>query len=1074
MINNNTNKYTEQLISILRTNNITIKSCITLNISEEYSSAKGNFPSLFQRLQKKFKFGYYVYCYELGMDNKLFHMHIATSEDFSSNFLQLKKFWMGLLSKESGVSYTYNNILLSSHYQKVDHTWEKMVEYCCKGMFDTVLLKELKLFLGEKARFFGGSSHFQRVFADYRKTLVSFLSDCENKIKSKSNSFEILVGTCGAVPQVDLVYARVLEDYKKEYPDISENLIKAQFLNEINCYSDLFYAFDFGSFTKFLSGCKTSSSRFYVEFRNIIHKLFLRFSVMRVCEDWLGSRLVSLGKSSDVSYKEVLYSLFNWSVSQKKVVMTSDKMFYIVMNCVYVIFKSQDLNKLAILKKLAMVSLRISGSSSDFSDSEAPFLIKLGSFIYFFVKLTFFSSVSEYIQFFESGDGVLEESASESEEGVEDLEELPYAGFKITLFFTDKLTAELEPSFKKLQHEHLNLLSFNLPMVVPPKSWKFVPVFSERRGRKFISAVDNYTGGLLINNILIKRPLCKSKSYFSDHSLQLTSEVVEFVNNLQRTAFCVDTELFEFYIKNKKLLPDYLSAAQRSQCYTNLRELKKTLTELFARRAELKQGSGEGLHSLSQKIRDCLNERQVLSERLTRDRNLRLYLDTFSQVSGFEKLYYYYEFDFRMRIYPNPQAASFMGSRLVRSLIRFFEKCAFIETPFRLYSTLQALSLKVFSEDELGIFFPTKVQNLLETFKVSVLTDKTQWVKVKEPYLFLACAFEWERYNKNKKAYESGFPIYLDCSSNGPQLISLFFALETFATFLNLTAQTAKSSKGDFYITVIEKFLKKNPQLLLNADDTLKLSEKLRSGLKMVIMTQFYGISYYKFMHEIQLAFAKEKEMVSSYFKIDNGVSNFIERFCKLFWEDLRSLPLFKLETLLHEYQKSCDKKTGALEWSVFDKNIITMHYLKSQKKITESHIGGVRARYVWYEALKNQVSRKQRSALMANFVHSLDAYVLFRTCVESRVSVMPIHDSFGVHSSNVDVLRSTLRRVYADLVDNKYAATYFVSQMEELITESSSSEVGRRFVSFVESCVPFGKLSVEDINSSYYYIYYS
>ena len=132
---------------------------------------------MFQRLQKKFKFGYYIYCYELGVDAKLFHMHIATSEDFSDRFLQLKAFWMALLSKQSGVSYTNTKMLLSSHYQKVDHTWEKMVAYCCKGMFDLVLLKELYLILGSSARLFGGSLQFQRVFAEYRKIVIILLTE---------------------------------------------------------------------------------------------------------------------------------------------------------------------------------------------------------------------------------------------------------------------------------------------------------------------------------------------------------------------------------------------------------------------------------------------------------------------------------------------------------------------------------------------------------------------------------------------------------------------------------------------------------------------------------------------------------------------------------------------------------------------------------------------------------------------------------------------------------------------------------------------------------------------------------
>ena len=215
----------------------------------------------------------------------------------------------------------------------------------------------------------------------------------------KLTSQEFPASVVGCVPRVDLVYARVLKEYREEYPDVSEDLIKAQFLNEVKCYTDLFYEFDFDSFTKFLMGCKTSTSRFYVEFRNVVQKLYTRFSIMRDCEGWLGVHFVSLGKSSDIAYKETLYSLFNWSVSQKKVVLSSDKMFYIIMNCVYILFKSQDLNKLMVLKKFAMLAVRVSGYAEGFAEGFVPFLIKLGSFMYAFIKRCFFQMCQNIYSF---------------------------------------------------------------------------------------------------------------------------------------------------------------------------------------------------------------------------------------------------------------------------------------------------------------------------------------------------------------------------------------------------------------------------------------------------------------------------------------------------------------------------------------------------------------------------------------------------------------------------------------------------------------------------------------------------
>jgi hypothetical protein len=71
---------------------------------------------------------------------------------------------------------------------------------------------------------------------------------------------------------------------------------------------------------------------------------------------------------------------------------------------------------------------------------------------------------------------------------------------------------------------------------------------------------------------------------------------------------------------------------------------------------------------------------------------------------------------------------------------------------------------------------------------------------------------------------------------------------------------------------------------------------------------------------------------------------------------------------------------------------------------------------------------------------------VFDRTCAELNFAIIPIHDSFGVHSCHVMLLRE---KINDDSVKNE-------------------------FLLFVATKLNFGDLSKKDVMASYYCIYFS
>jgi DNA-directed RNA polymerase len=422
-----------------------------------------------------------------------------------------------------------------------------------------------------------------------------------------------------------------------------------------------------------------------------------------------------------------------------------------------------------------------------------------------------------------------------------------------------------------------------------------------------------------------------------------------------------------------------------------------------------------------------------------------------------------------------------MGSKFVRSILRFKEKKPFEENSFKLYSVLQFCAARDLSEVQMSLLFSSEVQSVLSTFPKNL---HFIFQSTREPFLFIACCFEWQRkLKKTKNEYLSNFPIYLDCSANGPQLISLFFALKEFGQFLNLVPQKKEDVRGDFYSTLILKFLvqqREEKWVFLKADlDEKQLSSfcslTLRPLLKSNIMTRFYGISYNKFYKNIKDSFFNKKKELSVVFVFtDTTFQDFVTRIALKFWKFTNDVPLFQLETLLHMFQKLSHINNRSINWSVFDINIINMYYKKMQKTRYNSRIDTSRTQFVLYKPIENTVSSKQRSAFMANFVHSLDAYVLYRTCAELDFCIIPIHDSFGVHGCNVKLLRLKIQELFAFLVDDQAASKFFINQLAEIIASCTDNSVKEEFLRFVTTNLNFGNLSKADVMSSYYYIYYS
>lgn len=1100
-----------------------IKVIIKLNVKEPYSFLTltfpkplnilhKNYPKLLQKFLKISKLKDYIYVYEYKENN--FHIHIICLYDYKENFFNLKNIWSTALKESSTCrKYDCTNSLNYSEIRDINSS----VYYIFKDFKLTEIAEfrdKYKTLLDQKSRLFGGSSSFQRCFSDFRKILSHELSKLNDVL---SDNFS----------QADNAFEDIFVSIKKKYilqnPEANEIFLRSQFENECNAYSCVLSQYNFTKFCEFVLSGQSCLGHHTLDFYHFLKDLLLRNNVLDLVKEHLETTFHSdYLKTKSPIVEEFLCKFFGYNLVEKKfnITFTTDPksfLLYRLINIIYIIYRYQYHKRLSfiILRLADFMMVVVSSTKKKCINTEYNIndRIRLGYFLFEFLRQNVFCKISDYlilhkmlyekkINFLNIDEGrSVYENSEFAESSLAIFEELT-----VFLEFTNLAKDQFFSKYKTLFLSATNEFTFHYPFLIAPKNWDFtVDLVSDNV--EFNDATLNTTGGLLINNYLSHTSLCRVPPYTS-HKLFITRRIVDLVNKMQSIPFCLDIDLYNLYISHKTELPDYLSNKIKILNQKKLYEINIVISKCYKEMNELRLNSKLSVFKRAEKF-DCLTilrdktlgERATLLGKLDKHRLLVRLLSYFENIKKYDTFYYYYFLDFRMRLYPCPVKVSYMGSKFARSLIRFSEKFPFVERAFKIYAVMQYIDCREKNEYEILSYFDSNLSLLLSDFENSFVFEKIR--NAREPFLLLSCAVEWKRYQQHKNSgilepYLSNFPIYLDCTSNGPQLISLLFALDSFADWLNLVKQSPFDVRGDFYTSLIKKFLcylSKTtipPDINITIPVPVAVLAVLRKSLKSVIMTQFYGISFNKFSALIKSHFQKfeYRSLLIDYFIIspsdnkkisrDSLYREFIIFFVKEFWNFLHNQSLFQLKSILKTFHdlyyksKSSNKKKGPLYWSVFDMNKIFLHYNKLRKFQVDAKALKSRHQFVLYKQIKNELSSKQFSSLMANFIHSLDGYVLFRLLDSVNFPIMAVHDSFAVHSCHVDALKEKVREIFGDLVDNHKAFSYFVQQMSHILEKDLGLEVKDKFLEFVRTNIELGKLNKKDVLESYYCINYS
>ncbi len=545
------------------------------------------------------------------------------------------------------------------------------------------------------------------------------------------------------------------------------------------------------------------------------------------------------------------------------------------------------------------------------------------------------------------------------------------------------------------------------PMRVPPRDWSI----NEETGR--------LEGGYYMVHHAIYR------TEWHPHKLTPSKDAISALNTIQRTAWDINEDVYNFLLRNPQLAPQIpLQKPQRLP-----KEMWETLStkDQAAARQEFQD---ESARYVSQNSKAITFRRQMLHAQ---------------ELKG-QPFWQPHSFDFRGRLYPSNQMLTNQGDDTSKALIRFYNGTPLGENGL---SALMIHAANCYGKDKLSLseridFIDDLVPDILyfDDDKVALRLC----AEADEPASFYAVAIEIMRAlrSKNPAGFISHIPVAVDGTCNGLQILSL---LGKDLVGAEKTNCTSAPTRKDLYIEVARSVQSIIASIL--SDDTssgdlkavastwysaMANENKARKVVKRAVMTTAYGVTREGIREQLVadrhcdgLVIPSTSEFegltpIQARHKLAGYMRDWIiEARVAVVVEAVKIMDYFReVATVLAKEQRS-------LTWKTPDGCLVEQKYVVLKDT-------PVRTFDNWMRRLRRPTDKIQSSkmagAAAPNIVHSLDAtmcrMVANRLAAEGVNEMAFVHDSYAVHACHLDTLNQLIREVGVDLFSGNWIAEHF------------------------------------------------
>ena len=545
-------------------------------------------------------------------------------------------------------------------------------------------------------------------------------------------------------------------------------------------------------------------------------------------------------------------------------------------------------------------------------------------------------------------------------------------------------------------HERQQLLTpVYLPCLAPPKPWT------------------SPTQGGFHTKDLYRRPLvkCWDRRYLEELELAEMPELYEAVNTIQNSEFTVNTWLLE-------VLQSYWDTGSEVAglpARDNLEIPPKPLdieTNEVARRKWRRAAAAVYDHNA-----------HTVASRLTMEKVLHM-----AQEYSGRSMWFVAQLDWRSRAYQTSFHLHPQGPDYVKALLRFGKGAKLDAEGVRW--------LKIHGANCYGMTkasFEDRVEwvngshpLILEVAKDPYL-HSSFWAEADEPWQFLAFCKEYADWVANPEGFESSLAVALDATQSGVQVLSLALRDPIGAAATNCTPA---DKPQDLYQQVADKVIE-----LMEADGTELGRMWLEFGIdrtatKRIVMTRVYNAQLYSAMQYVREWGIDKAGGDEKFLPVDNDQKACLY-LARQIWNAL-DLVISGAQQAMDWFSAVADicvHNEVPVRWTTPVGYPVRQDYRRFKMRSIKTRIGDTIRQHKLREETDRIDRRKMLNGLAPNWVHSMDAALMFTTILEAKrkgvTDFAVVHDSFATRAADAGLLHSSILEAAASMFSRDLLAEF-------------------------------------------------
>jgi DNA-directed RNA polymerase len=460
-------------------------------------------------------------------------------------------------------------------------------------------------------------------------------------------------------------------------------------------------------------------------------------------------------------------------------------------------------------------------------------------------------------------------------------------------------------------------------------------------------------------------------------------------------------------------------------------------------------------------IRRWASEKQAVIERNIKEDGRRFAVKQALHIAGKvereERIYFPHTMDFRGRVYPVPPVVNPQSDDLGRALIEFAEGQRLGESGgyWLAVHLANSFGFDKASFDERVEWTKQHSDQIMDS-ALRPLDGEMLWTQADNPWQFLAACFEWVSFMVLGEDCISYLPISMDATCSGLQHFSALLADPVGGAEVNVAPSP---ERHDIYLTVLHKV----EALLLERNDELGVAWRgkvTRALVKQPTMTFAYSATARGMRDQINFWMQREGIDVGEFSSYT--ASNYLAPIVR---QAIAETVVAATDAMawLQDVAAVCAKGNLPVTWTTPLGLPVVQFCPDHRMTEVECNYGGNRLRLSLAIDNPSKQSRAEAtSGVSPNFIHSLDSTHMMMTVNalgdQGVTSFAMIHDSFGVHAADVDLLHAVLREEFVRL----YSFDHLAALRQALVTA-----LPPELASELPECPTRGALAIESVRQS-------